>query len=83
MRTAKPLFAVRPKICARERLERTAIIDFPVVFLRSYRRVQYEFFIRGAWKVEEQTTSNSDKFTEREVLLHFSHPRVFYTYELY
>jgi hypothetical protein len=32
MRTAKLLFAVRPKICARQRLKRTAIIIFPVVF---------------------------------------------------
>jgi hypothetical protein len=31
MRTAKLLFAVRPKICARQRLKRTAIIVFPVV----------------------------------------------------
>jgi hypothetical protein len=31
MRTAKLLFAMRPKICARQRLKRTAIIIFPVV----------------------------------------------------
>jgi hypothetical protein len=31
MRTAKLLFAVRPRICARQRLKRTAIIVFPVV----------------------------------------------------
>jgi hypothetical protein len=31
MRTAKLLFAVRLKICARQRLKRTAIIIFPVV----------------------------------------------------
>jgi hypothetical protein len=31
MRTAKLLLAVRPKICARQRLKRTAIIVFPVV----------------------------------------------------
>jgi hypothetical protein len=31
MRTAKLLFAVRPKICARQRSKRTAIIIFPVV----------------------------------------------------
>jgi hypothetical protein len=30
-RTAKLLFAVRPKMCARQRLKRTAIIVFPVV----------------------------------------------------
>jgi hypothetical protein len=33
MRTTKLLFAVRPKICARQRSKRTAIIVFPVVII--------------------------------------------------
>jgi hypothetical protein len=35
MRTTKLLFAVRPKICARQRLKRMAIIVFPVVHVQS------------------------------------------------
>jgi hypothetical protein len=47
MRTAKLLFAVRPKICARQRLKRTAIIIFPVVL--AYKTV-YWFYEKNGKK---------------------------------
>jgi hypothetical protein len=49
MHTAKLLFAMRPKICAQQRSERTAIIDFPVVWyckMRFFYSTQFDLYDR-------------------------------------